>query len=163
MQKIAKILGETRTSNATHIRKLKELKAARSKCSSTAEFSSAFFRTLIPLFGVQRRTASSERVVRFVSVFAGTNNDEFLEHMLKFLLLGAVAANKTARFRACQIISEASVLITLYFDFSFFIVKYDIKIPFASLIFLFHTPKHMKKNLIFNFLLPFRQFNFYRL
>ncbi|ESQ47322.1 hypothetical protein EUTSA_v10027679mg [Eutrema salsugineum] len=35
--------------------------------------------------------------------------DEFLGEFLKFLLAGSVAANRNARFRACQIISEAAV------------------------------------------------------
>lgn len=113
MQVIAKILDESRTSYATHNRKLKDLRAVRSKPPSTAQFSSAFFKTLTPLFTVQRRTASAERVVRFVSAFAATNNDEFLEDFLKFLLVAAMAANKTARFRACQIISE------VFFNFFF--------------------------------------------
>ncbi|KAJ0100137.1 hypothetical protein Patl1_21200 [Pistacia atlantica] len=106
MTKIAKIIDEIRTSFATHNRKLKELRAVRSKCPSAAQFFSAFSKTLIPLFGAQRRTALAERVVRFVSAFAVNNNDGFLEDFFKFLLVGAVAANKTARFRACQIISE---------------------------------------------------------
>lgn len=105
-QSIAKILDEIRASYATHNRKLKELRAVRSRYSSTTQFSSAIFKTLTPLFTVQRRTASAERVVRFVSAFSVTNNDEFLEDFLKFLLAGALAANKTARFRACQIVSE---------------------------------------------------------
>ncbi|GAV60482.1 Cnd3 domain-containing protein [Cephalotus follicularis] len=114
MAKIANILDETRTSNATHNRKLKEISAVRSKSPSVPQFSSAFTKTLTPLFQFQRRTAYAERVVRFVSVFASTRDpgpaaadcDEFLEHFLKFLLVAAVAANRTARFRACQIISE---------------------------------------------------------
>lgn len=106
MQVIAKILDESRTSYATHNRKLKDLRAVQSKSPSTAQFSSAFFKTLTPLFTVQHRTSSAERVVRFVSAFAATNNDEFLDDFLKFLLVAAMAANKTARFRACQIISE---------------------------------------------------------
>ncbi|XP_042970311.1 condensin complex subunit 3 [Carya illinoinensis] len=111
--KIAKILDEARTSFATHNRKLKELSAVRSKSSSPLHFFSAFSKILIPLFTFQRRIASTERVVRFVSVFAGTrdpNNasdcDEFLAEFLRFLLNAAAAANRTARFRACQIVSE---------------------------------------------------------
>ncbi|KAF7816323.1 condensin complex subunit 3 [Senna tora] len=113
MQRIAKILDETRTSYATHNRKLKELSLLRSKSSSLPQFFSAFSRALIPLFDFQRRLASAERVVRFVSVFAGTrdpdnasDSDEFLDYFLKFLLVAAAAANKTARSRACQIVSE---------------------------------------------------------
>lgn len=112
-QRIAKILDETRTSYATHNRKLKELLAVRSRSSCPAQFFSAFSKTLIPLFGFQRRVTSTERVVRFVSVFAGARDpdhvsdcDAFLEEFLKFLLAAAAAANRTARFRACQIVSE---------------------------------------------------------
>ncbi|KAK9272196.1 hypothetical protein L1049_002567 [Liquidambar formosana] len=112
MQKIARVMDETRSSNATHIRKLKELSTLRSS-SSPLQFFSAFSKALIPLFNFQRRTASVERTVRFVAVFASTrdpNNasdcDTFLEEFLRFLLVAAVAVNKTARFRSCQIISE---------------------------------------------------------
>ncbi|GMI66121.1 EMBRYO DEFECTIVE 2656 [Hibiscus trionum] len=111
--KIAKILDEVKASIATHQRKLKELSAVRSKCSSVHHFSVAFTKTLTPLFQALKRTATMERVVRFVSAFASARDpvdasasDEFLEEFLKFLLVGATAANKTARFRACQIISE---------------------------------------------------------
>ncbi|KAG7543651.1 Armadillo-type fold [Arabidopsis thaliana x Arabidopsis arenosa] len=122
-QKIAKILNETRTSYATHNRKLKELATIRSKLSSSEsessssvhQFSSVFFKTLTPLFvAAQRRTAAAERVVRFAAEFAclrsnsdgDSDCDEFLEEFLKFLVVGSVAANRNARFRACQIISE---------------------------------------------------------
>ncbi|KAB1211329.1 Condensin complex subunit 3 [Morella rubra] len=111
--KIAKILDEARTSYATHNRKLKELSAVRSKSSSPHQFFSAFSKTLVPLFSFQRRIASTERIVRFVSVFSGardpTNSsdcDAFLKEFIRFLLSAAAVANKTARFRACQIISE---------------------------------------------------------
>ncbi|KAI9118393.1 hypothetical protein K1719_010725 [Acacia pycnantha] len=112
-QKIAKILDEARTSYATHNRKLKELSVLRSKSHSLPQFFSAFSTALIPLFDFQKRLASAERVVRFISVFASVRDngndstyDEFLDHFLKFLLVAAAAANKTARFRACQIVSE---------------------------------------------------------
>ncbi|XP_039054367.1 condensin complex subunit 3-like isoform X2 [Hibiscus syriacus] len=111
--KIAKILDEAKASIATHQRKLKELSAVRSKCSSVHQFSVAFTKTLTPLFQALKRTATVERVVRFVSAFSSARDhndasasDEFLEEFLKFLLVGATAANKTVRFRACQIISE---------------------------------------------------------
>ncbi|XP_048230937.1 condensin complex subunit 3 isoform X2 [Ricinus communis] len=104
-EKIAKILDEIKTTNATHIRKLKELLTVRSKSQSS--FSNSFFKTLTPIFHIQRRVPSAERVIRFISLFATTGNDNaFLEEFLKFLLVAAVAASKTARFRACQIISE---------------------------------------------------------
>ncbi|KAK7305684.1 hypothetical protein VNO77_43593 [Canavalia gladiata] len=113
MQRIAAILDEARTSYATHNRKLKELVLLRSKSPSPLHFFSAFSKTLIPLFDFQRRLASADRVVSFVSAFAATRNpadvsaaDEFLEHFLKFLLVATAATNKTARFRACQIVSE---------------------------------------------------------
>ncbi|KAA8547692.1 hypothetical protein F0562_004121 [Nyssa sinensis] len=111
MQKIARILDEARASHATHIRKLKDLSTLRT--SSPDRFFSAFSKAIVPLFNFQRRTASAERLVRFVAIFASSldsNNaslcDSFLEEFLQFLLVASAAANKTARFRACQIISE---------------------------------------------------------
>ncbi|KAK0596897.1 hypothetical protein LWI29_019973 [Acer saccharum] len=109
MERIAKILDDSRMSIATHNRKLKELLAVRSKSPSTAQFSSAFYKTLTPVFRVQRRTPSTERVVRFVSAFACVTDHEFLEGFLGFLLVGSVAADRTTRFRACQIVSEIMI------------------------------------------------------
>jgi len=129
IQKISKILEETKTSNATHIRKLKELSlllfSKRSPNQSpqipnSFQFTSAFCKSLTPLFLFQRRSASAERVVKFVSVFAasttardgkenegaGAAGDGFLEEFLRFLMTASLAANKSVRFRACQIISE---------------------------------------------------------
>ncbi|KAF8105973.1 hypothetical protein N665_0149s0003 [Sinapis alba] len=124
LHKIAKILNDTRTSYATHNRKLKELAALRSELSpsdsdessSIRRFSSVFFKTLTPLFiAAQRRTAAAERIVRFVAEFAclrGNSDggdsecDEFLDEFLRFLIPGSAAANRNARFRACHIISE---------------------------------------------------------
>ncbi|CAM8885507.1 unnamed protein product [Rhodiola kirilowii] len=109
-QKLAKILDEARSSNAAHVRKLKELANLR---SSSVSFFSAFSKTLIPLFDFARRTAAAERIVRFVAVFATTRDlndcslsDAFLEEFVRFLLVASSAANKTARLRSCQIISE---------------------------------------------------------
>ncbi|KAI3943876.1 hypothetical protein MKW92_002439 [Papaver armeniacum] len=115
ISKIAKIFDECRQSNAIHTRKLKELTQIRSSSSSPTKFFSAFSKTLLPLFDFQRKLASVERIVRFVSTFAvrrdeknGNSSlcDAFLEEFIRFLLIGAAAANKTARFRSCQIISE---------------------------------------------------------
>ncbi|KAB5560881.1 hypothetical protein DKX38_005838 [Salix brachista] len=129
IQKISKILEETKTSNATHIRKLKDLSLLLfSKKSSNQspqnsdsfQFASAFCKSLTPLFLFQRRPASAERVVKFVSVFAasttardgnenegaGVAGDGFMEDFLRFLMSASLAANKSVRFRACQIISE---------------------------------------------------------
>ncbi|GER47076.1 condensin complex subunit [Striga asiatica] len=109
--KIARIFDDVRTSHATHNRKLKELAALRSSLPPT-EFCAAFCKALTPLFNFQRRTSAAERIIKFASVFAcsrgadGTSSDEFLENFLKFLLVAAGAADKTARFRACQIVSE---------------------------------------------------------
>lgn len=109
-EKIATIFEEVRSSNATHRRKLKELLALRSP--SPAEFCAAFCEALVPLFNFQRRTSSSERIIKFVSAFSCSGSDkddsgdEFLENFLRFLLVAATAANKTARFRVCQIVSE---------------------------------------------------------
>lgn len=108
MLKIAAILDEARTSYATHNRKLKELSLLRSKSSSHSHFFSGFSKTITPLFDFQRRLASADRIVSFVSAFAATAaaSGDFLDHFLKFLLAAAAASNKTARFRACQIVSE---------------------------------------------------------
>lgn len=110
MQKIAKILDEARSSNATHVRKVKDLAKLR---SSSLDFFSAFSKTLIPLFDFGKRTAAAERIVRFVSVFATATDpndsslsDAFLEEFVRFLLVASSAASKTARLRSCQIISE---------------------------------------------------------
>ncbi|GAA0186430.1 hypothetical protein LIER_33718 [Lithospermum erythrorhizon] len=112
---ICKILDETKASHATHIRKLKELSSLYAKFqTSIPTFVNAFRQALTPIFNFHPRTASADRVVKFVSLFlitkvnALTNGegDAFVEDFLRFLLLAASAANKTARFRACQIISE---------------------------------------------------------
>ncbi|CAI0548280.1 unnamed protein product [Linum tenue] len=108
--RIAKIFDEAKTSNATHIRKLKDLSSVLAKASSPRQFAAAFCRVLTPLFCIQRRTSSAERIVRFVSAFAcaraSSGCDQFLEDLVQFLLVASAAANKTARFRACQMISE---------------------------------------------------------
>ncbi|KAM7279925.1 hypothetical protein ACFE04_007059 [Oxalis oulophora] len=114
IQKIATILEESKASYAIHNRKIKELSSLRR--SQITLFSSAFTKTLTPLFLIQRRTASSERVIRFVSIFASQlesddDDDSFLEYFLNFLIVAAGAANKTARFRACHIISEIIMLL----------------------------------------------------
>ncbi|KAL3838711.1 hypothetical protein ACJIZ3_023302 [Penstemon smallii] len=107
--KIARVLDDVRSSHATHIRKLKELTALRFSTPSPVEFCAAFCKTLTPLLNFHRRTASAERIIKFASIFAcsrSAEDDEFLENFLKFLLVAAAADNKTARFRACQIVSE---------------------------------------------------------
>ncbi|KAB2612331.1 condensin complex subunit 3-like [Pyrus ussuriensis x Pyrus communis] len=116
MLKIAQIFDDARASNASHNRKLKELSALRSKTSSSSLFFSAFCKTLLPLFSFQRRTASAEHIVRFISAFATTRDsgnvsqsDAFLKDFLRFLLPASYAANKTSRSRACQIVSEIIV------------------------------------------------------
>ena len=111
MQKISKVLDEVGASIATHIRKLKDLSTLR----SSSLFFSAFSKTLIPLFAFQRRTSSAERTVRFVATFASKCDSTtcFLEEFFRFLLTAAAAANRTARFRACQMISEVLVLVFL--------------------------------------------------
>ncbi|XP_024186830.1 condensin complex subunit 3 isoform X1 [Rosa chinensis] len=111
MLRIAQILDEARASNAIHNRKCKELYALRSKTASSSVFFTSFCKTLLPLFAFQRRAASAERIVRFVSSFAtgrdpGQSDAAFLDEFLRFLLTASTASNRTARFRACQIISE---------------------------------------------------------
>lgn len=110
MERIARVLDEVGASNATHIRKLKDLSTLRS-ASSSSVFFSAFSKTLIPLFAFHRRTSSAERAVRFVATFASELDSKtcFLEEFFGFLLTAAAAANKTARFRACQMISDVHV------------------------------------------------------
>ncbi|PHT31168.1 hypothetical protein CQW23_27505 [Capsicum baccatum] len=112
-EKIARILDDVRSSQATNLRKLKELLALRSTTILSEKFFDAFVRALMPIFDFHRRTASAERIIRFVAVFAsardakcGAECDEFLEKFMEFLLVASVAASKTARIRACQIISE---------------------------------------------------------
>ncbi|CAA7401389.1 unnamed protein product [Spirodela intermedia] len=110
--KIARILDECRLSQAVHQRKLRELSAIRS--TSHVGFVSSFTWALTPLFEVSKKTASIERIVRFVSTFAAprgvkTGNvtcDSFLVEFLRFLLVAARSASKTARLRACQIVSQ---------------------------------------------------------
>lgn len=116
MLKIAQILDEARASNAIHHRKCKELYALRSKTASSSVFFTSLCKTLLPLFAFQRRAASAERVVRFVSAFAaGRDPDQghaaFLDEFLSFLLTASTASNRTPRFRACQIISEVSLFV----------------------------------------------------
>ncbi|XP_073146295.1 uncharacterized protein [Henckelia pumila] len=110
--KIAKVLDEARISQATHIRKLKELADLRSS-RPPVEFFAAFSKSITPLFDFHLRTASADRIIKFVAVFACSRNpkdaascDEFLENFLRFLIVASGAANKTVRFRACQIASE---------------------------------------------------------
>ncbi|KAL4577943.1 hypothetical protein LXL04_014058 [Taraxacum kok-saghyz] len=112
MQKIAKVFNDALASRASHIRKLKDLSALRSSIP-IAQFFDAFSKNLIPIFNTQRRIASVERMVQFVAIFAclrDPNNSEdcdaFFEQFLRFLIVGTTAAGRTARFRACQIISE---------------------------------------------------------
>ncbi|XP_076886128.1 uncharacterized protein LOC143535879 [Bidens hawaiensis] len=109
IQKIGKVFDEAKASRASHIRKLKELSTLR----SSPQFFTAFSKTLTPLFTFQRRTASAERIVLFVAVFACLRDpnrledcDAFFEQLMRFLITGTAAANRTARFRSCQIISE---------------------------------------------------------
>ncbi|KAL9252604.1 Condensin complex subunit 3-like protein [Drosera capensis] len=112
LAKIVKVFNESSASYATHKRKLKELSHLRSSWPHEAFFAS-FTKSLTPLLNFQRRTASTERAVRFVAIFCSVRDsdcdnsyDVFLEEVLKFLVTAASAANKTVRFRACQLISE---------------------------------------------------------
>ncbi|KAL8193981.1 hypothetical protein R6Q57_026223 [Mikania cordata] len=112
VQKIARLFDEAKGSRASHIRKLKDLSALRSSIP-TARFFPAFSKTLTPIFTTQRRIASVERIVQFVASFACIRDpntsddcDTFFELFLRFLITGTAASNRTARFRACQIISE---------------------------------------------------------
>ncbi|XP_071735403.1 uncharacterized protein [Rutidosis leptorrhynchoides] len=112
IHKIGKVLDEAKGSRASHIRKLRDLTALRASIPA-AQFFSAFSKTLTPIFTTQRRIASVERIIQFVASFAcirDPNNSEaydlFFEQFLRFLIASTTAANRTARFRACQIISE---------------------------------------------------------
>ncbi|KAG9444465.1 hypothetical protein H6P81_015805 [Aristolochia fimbriata] len=108
---VSQILNDCRHSYAVQRRKIKELAALQS--SAGLPFFAILSKALIPLFDFPRRTASAERVMRFVAIFVTRRNeknpslsDAFLEEFMRFLLLAANAASKNARFRACQIISE---------------------------------------------------------
>ncbi|KAL9230904.1 hypothetical protein vseg_006195 [Gypsophila vaccaria] len=108
--KIGTILEDSKASYASHNRKLRELSKLK---SSSNNFFTCFRIAVLPLFCFQRRTPSAERVIRFVSTFScftGSSNaafdHSFLEDFLRFLLSAVSSANKTARFRSCQIISE---------------------------------------------------------
>ncbi|KAJ0987235.1 hypothetical protein J5N97_005591 [Dioscorea zingiberensis] len=114
---IARLLDECRLSHALQSRKLKELfallRSSSSSSSRGARFFPSFTRAISPLFDFTRRTPGSERTVRFISAFAAHRNvrdpavcDAFLEEFLRYLLVAAGAAHRSARFRACQIISE---------------------------------------------------------
>ncbi|CAN4126860.1 unnamed protein product [Withania somnifera] len=112
-KKIARVFNDVQSSQATHLRKLKELSTLRSSTNSSKIFFHAFTRVLMPIFDFQRRSASAERIVTFLAVFAsvrdakrGEDCDEFLEKFMRFLLVAAIAGSKTARIRAFQIISE---------------------------------------------------------
>nr|XP_019708609.1 condensin complex subunit 3 [Elaeis guineensis] len=111
-REIARVLDECRLSHAVHTRKLRELSALRSSAPPGLFFPS-FARALTPLFDFARRSLAAERTVRFVSAFAAlpdakdaATSGAFLEEFLRFLLVASGAANRTARFRSCQIISE---------------------------------------------------------
>ncbi|XP_021775152.1 condensin complex subunit 3-like [Chenopodium quinoa] len=111
-RKIAGILDESKASYATHNRKLKELSNLRSS-SPTDLFFASYRKALLPVFNFQRRTASAECIIRFISTFAcftdsknSAIDDQFFEAFMRFLLSAVTSANKTARFRSCQIISE---------------------------------------------------------
>ncbi|XP_068662680.1 uncharacterized protein [Aristolochia californica] len=108
---ISQILNECRHSYAIHRRKIKEL--ANLQSSARLPFFTIFSKALKPLFDSPRRTASAERIIRFIAIFSTRRNeknpsssDNFLEDFLRFLLHAANAASRNARFRACQIISE---------------------------------------------------------
>ncbi|XP_074286606.1 uncharacterized protein LOC141611856 [Silene latifolia] len=113
-RKIATIFEESKVSYATHNRKLKELSILRSTSSSSPNnFFTCFCKALSPLFLFQRRTPSAERIVRFASAFAcfadsknAVVDHSFFEDFMSFLLSAVSSANKTVRFRSCQIISE---------------------------------------------------------
>ncbi|XP_073105920.1 uncharacterized protein [Elaeis guineensis] len=111
-REIARVLDECRLSHVVHTRKLRELSALRSSAPPDLFFPS-FARALTPVFDYARRSLTAERTVRFVSAFAALPDAKdaaasgaFLEEFLLFLLVASGAANRTARFRSCQIISE---------------------------------------------------------
>ncbi|XP_073107684.1 uncharacterized protein [Elaeis guineensis] len=110
-REIVRVLDECRLSHAVHTRKLRELSALRSSAPPGLFFPS-FARALTPVFDCARRSLAAERSVRFVSAFAALPDAKdaaasgaFLEEFLLFLLVASGAANRTARFRSCQIIS----------------------------------------------------------
>lgn len=108
---IPRTLNECQHTQTAHIRTIKELVKCRSEHRET--FFSCLCDSLRPIFLVQEKEPSVERVVRYVSTFAAYLDEEhaedcnsFVEDFLKHLLVLVDAANKTVRYRACQLIAE---------------------------------------------------------
>ncbi|KAF3786860.1 Condensin complex subunit 3 [Nymphaea thermarum] len=109
-ERIGRILNECQHSLAVHGRKLKEMGCLRSTSHPDLDFTHCWTSTLSPLFATVKRAPSTERLVRFVALFAVSEaarpGDAFLEDFLRFLLASSAASNKAVRFRSCQIVSE---------------------------------------------------------
>ncbi|KAG0609362.1 hypothetical protein M758_8G178700 [Ceratodon purpureus] len=108
---IPRTLNECQHTQTAHIRTIKELVKCRSEHPET--FFASFCDSLRPVYLVQEKEPSVERVVRYVSAFAAYRDEEhaeecnsFVEEFLKHLLVLVDAANKTVRSRACQLIAE---------------------------------------------------------
>ena len=108
---IPRTLNECQHAQTPHLRTIKELVKCRSE--HPADFLPVWCQCLRPVFLVQEKELSVERVVKYVSAFAAYRNEEheqecdaFVEDFLKHLLLLTNAANKTVRYRACQLIAE---------------------------------------------------------
>ncbi|KAI3964221.1 hypothetical protein MKW92_011255 [Papaver armeniacum] len=109
MSETVKIIDACRQLHVVLTLKSKEL---RSSSFSPKKFSVS--KTLIPQSDLQKKLDSIERNVRFISTFAfrrdkksgSSLRDEFPEEFIRFLLIGAVSENETAKIRSCQLISE---------------------------------------------------------
>ncbi|XP_031491341.1 uncharacterized protein LOC116258361 [Nymphaea colorata] len=110
LERIGRILNECQHSFAAHGRKLKEMGCLRSSSHPDLDFTHCWTTMLSPLFATVKRAPSTERLVRFVALFAVSEaarpGDAFLEDFLRFLLASSAASNKAVRFRSCQIVSE---------------------------------------------------------
>lgn len=110
---IPRTLNECQHTQTAHLRTIRELVKCRSENLET--FFSILCDSLRPIFLVQEKEPSVERVVKYVSAFSAYRDEEhaedcnsFVEDFLKHLLGFVDAANKTVRYRACQLIAEVA-------------------------------------------------------
>jgi condensin complex subunit 3 len=126
---IPRTLNECQHTQTAHIRTIKELVKCRSENRET--FLSSLCNSLRPIFLIQEKEPSVERVVRYVSAFAAYRDEEhaedcnsFVEDFLKYLLVLVDAANKTVRFRASQLIAEVNFLFYMCSTLAYFIITH---------------------------------------
>lgn len=118
---IPRTLNECQLTQTAHLRTIRELVKCRSENLET--FFSTLCNSLRPIFLIQEKEPSVERVVKYVSAFAAYRDEEhaedcnsFVEDFLKHLLTFVDAANKTVRYRACQMIAEVTFFL-LYISY----------------------------------------------